>query len=198
MNFKSLLLVSTSMLVVAANANLVSNGDFEQSFSGADISGSGYWTFNAGNAGIPSWTVGMTSVDIVDSTYAPYAGAYALDLAGTPGPGSISQTLATDAGTQYTISFVGRYTGDPINQIVNVGFDGGNQQFSLTGTDTTYSFDATASTASTLLSLATDPSNSSNGNLFIDNVSVQAVPEPTGFALFGLGALGLLRRRNSR
>lgn len=51
------------------------------------------------------------------------------------------------------------------------------------------SFLATATTASTDLRIQTNPT------LDVDNVSVQAVPEPASFAALGLGAVAMVRRR---
>jgi hypothetical protein len=180
-----------------ASANLVSNGSFETyDTSMANQSGGGWWGYNAGNSGIDGWTVGMTSVDTVTAPYAIQNGVSALDLAGTPGPGSVEQSIATSVGGSYLVSFYGMASGlSGTNADVQLNFGTASQTFNMTGSYQQYTMLATASSASSLLKLATDPSNTTNGNLLVDNVSVQAVPEPTSMAALGLGALGILKRR---
>jgi len=46
-----------------------------------------------------------------------------------------------------------------------------------------------------VLSFLTDTLNTTTGNIFIDDVSVEAVPEPATMAVLGLGAAAMLRRR---
>ncbi|MCB8932978.1 MAG: DUF642 domain-containing protein [Fimbriimonadaceae bacterium] len=185
----------------ATAANLVSNGDFELANLGAaNSSGSGYWTFNAGNSGINNWTVGMTSVDIVRAPY-PFYGTQALDLVGTPGPGSVEQTLATVAGGTYEVRFQLYWTGSAINRQINVSL--GSQSLNgleLNPSDTWLSFNLTFINveANALLRLSTNPNNGGNGNTFIDNITVEApVPEPLTMVLAG-GALAAAIRRRRR
>jgi len=173
-----------------SNANLLTNPGFD-TYAGAPFSG--YAALSSGNTDVTGWTVGLTSVDIVDSAYANISLPYAIDLAGTPGPGSISQTVSAVAGF-YQVSFQGwsNQSGDLATVVASFGAT--QQSFVLTGSLQTYSFLAPAS-GSTTFSLATTPTNSSNGNIFVDNTSVEAVPEPTTMAALGLGALGFLKRR---
>lgn len=118
-------LVAIAAMAVASQANLFSNGGFEAySTSAADGGGigPGYFTYNAGNAGLNDWTIGGTSVDIVTvppGIYPIFAGNASLDLLGTPGPGSISQSITTVVGQSYDISFWAQANAAGINQTVN-------------------------------------------------------------------------------
>jgi hypothetical protein len=182
-------IVGIAGLAVAANANLVINGSFESnSYGGTD-----WKLYNAGDSGITGWTVGDTSVDIVGTNYSPYDGVFALDLAGTPGPGSVSQDVVTTA-TSYTVSFFAKGGGAP-NDTVLATFNGVTHSFTVTGGWAQYSFTGVGNAGLTDLKLATTADNGTNGNLIIDSVSVEAVPEPMTMAVLGLGAAAMLRRR---
>jgi len=186
---KYFLIVAIAGLATAANANVVINGSFESNSYG----GTNWKVYNAGDSGITGWTVGGTSVDIVGTGYSPYDGAFALDLAGSPGPGSVSQDVATTA-TSYTVSFFAKGGGAP-NDTVLATFNGVTHSFTVTGGWAQYSFTGVGNAGLTDLKLATTADNGTNGNLIIDSVSVEAVPEPMTMAVLGLGAAAMLRRR---
>jgi len=177
----------------ASAVYIVQNGGFE--LNDWDYSSS-YKKYDAGSAGITNWSVGARSVDLVTNPYPVLNGRTALDLAGTPGPGSVSQALASSAGTQYTVTFWALTTGssDPRNQYLFSVFGDQALQFNLTNTYTQYSYTATA-TNNNVLSFLTDTLNTTTGNILIDDVSVEAVPEPATMAVLGLGAAAMLRRR---
>ena len=102
----------------------VLNGGFESfDASAADGSGAGYWIYNAGNTGIDNWAVGGTSVDTVSVASLVHSGTYALDLAGTPGPGSVTQTLAVTNGLTYRVYFWAR-GGGGVNNDLDVSAQG--------------------------------------------------------------------------
>ncbi len=196
-------LVAIAAMAVASQANLFSNGGFEAySTSAADGGGigPGYFTYNAGNAGLNDWTIGGTSVDIVTvppGIYPIFAGNASLDLLGTPGPGSISQSIATVVGQSYDISFWAQANAAGINQTVNLEAIGAaTQSTSFTvavGTWTQYTWSFVADSASTNIRFSSDPLNAGNGNTFIDNV--EAVPEPMSMTALALGLAALARRR---
>jgi hypothetical protein len=175
---------------VGSAANLLSNSSFEI-YTGPSFSG--YHTLSAGDTSITGWTVGNKTIDIVDTNYPVLDGKYAVDLAGTPGPGSIWQGI-TVADNTYLVSFYGisNQTGDLAKVVASFGVT--QQTFTLTNTWTKYSFLADAD-GLTLFGLSTLPSNKSNGNVIVDSASVQAVPEPASMAALGLGAIGILKRR---
>src|SRR4051794_8493864 len=98
--------VALAAVAAPARAQVIQNGSFE---SPVVTSGSVTTVTGPGNTpGLPGWTVGPNSVDVV----APGAGTAPaanlrqyLDLDGTPGPGQISQTFTTVPGLGYMMSF---------------------------------------------------------------------------------------------
>jgi hypothetical protein len=85
-------------------ADLITNGNFGT----GDFTG---WT--ASSSGDPYYTTVTNLAPTSDSTYAAEIGAY-YDDSGNMVQGSISQTLNTVAGQQYTITFLyGEYDGNP-------------------------------------------------------------------------------------
>jgi hypothetical protein len=191
MKFQSIALVSIlGGLVASASANLVTNGSFE---THPAFAGTSYYVVNAGSTDLTGWTVGGKSIDITGIGYPVHSGAYAVDLAGTPGPGSVSQSLAT-SGTQYTVSFWATGGSYP-NDVVNVSFGSTSASFVVTGGWAQYSFTTLGNVGSTNLTLATRPENGTTGNIFIDDVSVEAVPEPMTMVALSCGLIAIARKR---
>lgn len=124
----------------------------------------------------------------------------------------LSQTFDTVAGTTYTVSFdIGfgpdsnstatSVGGAPVTQsLVDVGINGVYQSFagSTAGWTSGNSLTFTATGASTTLSFKTADTYSEYVGL--DNVAVNAVPEPETYAMMlaGLGALGFVARRRRK
>ena len=184
-------LAALCALPTVGSANLLSNPGFETYAPGAF---SGYTKLDAGNTDVTGWLVGGVSTDIVEkNSYPVHSGNYAIDLAGTPGPGSMWQNVTAPAD-MYTVSFWGLSNQSGDNAKVVATFGVTQMTFTLDGTYKQYSFTAPAS-GFTSFGLSTLPTNTTNGNVFVDDASIQAVPEPTSMAALGLGALGLLRRR---
>lgn len=167
--------------------NLITNGSFEAPVIGAQFSAQA-----AASGGLSSWTITDTGVVMIDSfdNFGAWTqpaessdGIQFLQLqthSGT-GPGTISQTFATTAGTTYQLEFdySGIYPGDITTSLTyDVGSGAQTVNMNITGNQLpwateTHQFVATGSTATL----------SFTGNYVagfwgasIDNVSVKALP----------------------
>ncbi len=196
----ALLALATS----AAATNLITNGDFE-----ADAVGSlNYATVKAGEAGITGWTVGGNSVDLVKVRFGAITGN-SVDILGSPGPGSLSQSFATLLNRTYTLTFDLSRNGNVDRRgtgYLDVRLNGGpaTNYTGVSGTVSHYSqsFLGTGGMVTLTFSSADNvPSAFTNGAV-LDNVVVTAssVPEPEAYAMMlaGLAGLGVMVRRRRR
>ena len=187
---------------MASAANLVDNGSFED-----DVITNYYSIVNAGTNGLNKWDVGGTSIDIVsdlgnNSHHWAIDGDQAIDLAGTPGPGSISQDIEAVLGEAYFLTF--QYSSNGSGQAAALEVYWGGALIATLDTpaqDTWNTFRAIVmgSVSPTTLTLVT--ANASNAGPLVDDVSVAAVPEPTSIALLGFslaGAIGFGWRRRKQ
>src|ERR1017187_3938908 len=153
---------------------------------------------------IPGWTVGGTSVDVVSSSvyggspqWWSEDGTQGIDMAGTPGPGSLTQGLTTVAGKGYTLSFWVSSNGGPYTNSLTVDWNGTPLETISTpaqGTWQQYSFSVTGTGSGTLAfscPLATD------AGALLDNVSV-TTPEPATVGLIGAGLVLIALRFRRR
>ena len=211
---KSAVIVSVMSMALAASATptLLLNGDFELPVEPPN-------TFLPVGSVIPGWTVigsGGVNVDHVSTgtSYWPGNTSQFMDLTGNTGGGGIlSSAFATVVGQTYQISFDAfngslvypgtAYTGPVLSLQASggplVNFDGTTDLPAGTPEVLTYSFTA-ASSSTTLTFMDTSGTDSNAG--WIDNVAIQAVPEPApgviaaAFLLpFGLMFLRNLRRK---
>ncbi len=196
----------------------VLNFDFETpniSSTGTPFgTGAFYQTLNAGSPVLTSWTIGGSTIDIVrqGTDYLAFSGAQYVDLAGSPGPGSVSQVFSVPAAGTYLLSFAIANNPGIGTSTVNVSVsDTSGSLFANTYNHTGSTANALGWTFTTVPFIATAPGNitinfadptGGNAGTFLDDVTVvAAVPEPTTVAAGALllGMVGLrLRRRAAK
>lgn len=192
--------LATLLFSPIASANLLTNGSFEQElvlgeagggwgfFSPADIDG---WSSETNN--IEIWNSGFNGVDAAD-------GNQFAELNAHPETGNaftLFQDIITTIGDSYELTFAYRARSGQESFSVGAGNLMDTVANTNTGSWTVYSALFTASEATTrLMFTSVDPETDTLGN-FLDNVSVNRVPEPGTLALLGLGlaGLGISRRR---
>ncbi len=219
MKLKLLMAGVLAALTTAGSANaateLVVNGGFTGSI------GRGVATVSTVSATqIAGWTVLTNYVDWSNSAWQSSDGdGYSLDLIGGFGRGVIAQTIATQAGQTYNLTF--DISGNPdmyrdAGRFITVSAGGAeigatqyvlssaNSRQNMLWTSRSMSFVATgAFTQIVFTGTSDDPANCCWGAA-LDNVSVMAaVPEPATWAMMiiGFGAVGSMvrtsRRRNA-
>lgn len=208
--FSIRLLTMATILTVAVgqlNASIVVNGSFE-----SPSIGTFYQHVPNGSAAISGWGVGYgglsasSGVDIVNDLFAPAGltpaadGHQYIDLNGSPGPGNIFQILNTVAGQLYSLTFQYSANGN-VQQTGRVGvWDTDVNGTSIVGL-TSFAHTNTPPTGLTWQTMAIqfvalgsqtmigfeqfNPLGGTNGAL-VDNVVVEAVPEPTAVIVWSL------------
>ena len=179
-----------------ADTSLLSDGDFE-TFASQVATGT-YTTINAGQT-LGAWTVNGASVDLIRNAYGAINDV-SVDLAGTPGPGYITQSFNAVAGTTYTLSW--DYFKNGEGTALDVSFGGATTSYAPPAAATHASLSWTATTSG-LQAVTFGTASNGNAGPVLDNVSltsVSAVPEPQSGALLlaGLGCMGWLVRRRQR
>ena len=193
---KNLLIIGASLCACAAQANLLVNGSFEDTA----VANNTYQNVVAGSSFITGWSVTGTSVDVIagPTTWIPQAGNQSIDLAGTPGPGAVSQIFATSVGQEYEVVFyLGSNHQGSGNKTVDVTIDGVTENLigGLTnGSWVQFVRNFTATNTSTEIKF--ESTNSGNFGGAVDNVSVEAVPEP--MTMIGLATAALLAANRKR
>jgi choice-of-anchor C domain-containing protein len=197
----SWLVATTFVLALAVDANavnLVTNGSFES----PSVSGDHVMISAVDSVSIPGWVVDEagTSVDLAQGVWFDADGFQSVDMNGIVA-GSLYQDLATTAGVKYTIRFAlaGNAFGQDDKrlevlwdgaQIADVTFDQLPEHNHINMGWSYHQLMATASGSSTRLTFhsLTGPMDSMAGFLswygpVIDDVSVEAVPEPSAALL---------------
>jgi len=180
-------------LAVAAQATIVFNGGFET----GDLTG---WTLT--NASVYD-AVCQAGHPIGAATCIVHSGNYAMSLGHAGGVTTLSQSLATTPGVLYNLEFylANDNPSDVGTETFEVMWDG-SSVYSLSSPQPSFpytlvSLDVTATSNSTTLAFLAeqDPSQ-----WFLDDVSVQAIPEATTMfmVVVGLVTAGLARRSRRR
>ncbi|WP_199104501.1 PEP-CTERM sorting domain-containing protein [Aquitalea sp. ASV11] len=167
------LLVSAALLASPlAHANLVQNGDFSQG-----------WT---------DWS--LTRAAFGTDIYLPGNNTIGFGAVSPPYMDTISQTLATTAGSSYALTFSfwnGNYNNNQLNALINghIAESFSNVNAGIGYTPSQYVFTATSN--STVLSFSgyNVPSWTYLSNVAVNQVS--PVPEPETYALMGMGLLAI-------
>jgi choice-of-anchor C domain-containing protein len=189
-------------LPAAAQAASIVNGSFE---NGTDPGT--FTTVSAGQTNITGWDVLSGSVDYIGTYWQASDGVRSVDLSGNS-IGTLGQTVtALTAGQSYKVTFdVSRNPDGGVNPRTGV-FSANGQTFNFAYSDATntranmkwatvsYTFLATGSSA--LISFASDSSGGCCFGPALDNVRIDAVPEPASWALMigGFTLLGATVRR---
>ena len=152
------------------------------------------------------WTTSGVAFSVVDTSGGvnpPIGDSY---MAQASGNDTLSQTFETTVGQTYTLSFNNANSSGPNDQggVYLSGSIDGTTLFTdytdLSNTDwLTHTYDFTATSASTTLSLDMNYYNAQGCGL-LDDISVTTAPEPSPLALSAVGSLGclLIYRRRKR
>lgn len=200
--FISFIAVAGSIAVAHAG---ITNGSFQDG-SGTTATG---WTLGGSNA------LALTDADYIANAggygASPYGGRFLSFNAGDVAANNWAyQDFATTAGQEYTVSFAYGNYGASTLQTLNVSLSDdnygtlasasfadstGTTDLSALWNSTSVTFVAASST--TRLTFTDAGSTTSSTDLFVDNVAVEAVPEPMTMLALAGGAVALLRRRRA-
>lgn len=190
-----------------AGANLLSNGSFEDTPAPA-----GSFTDLTAGQTMGAWTITNGSVDLINGYWQAEDGTQSVDMSGLDA-GTIAQTVGTNAGQEYQLSFWMAGNTDGGNAVKSLTslingqdvagspflFNSAGQSKSDMGW-TEYSYDFVSAGGPTTVSFQSNEQNPYGPAL--DNVSLKAVPEASTLVLFGLllvgGSIVLIRKRSTR
>jgi PEP-CTERM motif len=179
----SLLAASVIALCVSARAqNIVKDPGFESDTS-ESINAPNYLSSN-------DWQVTSGTSYVADFANDAHSGNNYLEISPDSDTSTIQQILNTQSGADYNLSF---YYEVLVLDPTTIDFGSNTETISDTTTDgwvpATYN-DLSASSSSTALSFST-----ANEGVFIDDVSVTAVPEPASLGLLSVAGIAIMARR---
>ena len=213
-SISAIVAASAIVFAVPAAANVILNGSFE---GGAFTGGSSLaqqivppdsttisdWTFGGDPQARPTWYENGFDNNLQQIALTAHSGNFALNLAdGSVRFVTVSQTFHTLPFQDYQVSYwVGNYSANigPAPILVNVT-DGTSNTILLSETPSAPATDAPSGTwvrfASNFIadgtsSTITFTENSGLTYVGLDDVSVTSVPEPSSWAMMGLGFAGL-------
>lgn len=178
--------------------NIVTNGGFERS----TVPSGTFVTKSAGDLTLDRWVIGGDSIDHVGTYWAAFEGTQSIDLNGTKtyfnSAGSVAQILATTVGQEYKVSWrmAGNPAGAPDTKSVEVFFGGVSRGVFTSPSSLSWSlqtFSVLATNANSELKFVSlDPTPY---GAVLDDVSVEAVPEPATMSALVLMGIAALRKR---
>jgi hypothetical protein len=209
--------------VLSTRANLIIDGGFELPVTGPGGLNSGYLAFGPGSTFGGSWLVigPAGNVAVTPSTeyttiggpliyFLSQEGSQSLDLTGEYDAGlstGVQQTIPTVAGQLYSLSFYVGAVNTPDwgpsagSAIINVLLNGNPFQTAINSDPTgdatqwkLFNYNFTAAGASTTLAFVSG-SPAPIGENGLDNIIVEAVPEPAALSILLPGSLLLWRAR---
>jgi hypothetical protein len=207
--FSRAIAVAVVWIGAAAHAIPVSNFSFEG--GGFVDDGNGTMVLPVGSTAITGWTVTGDQLAWITNPnpwgLAAQEGNRFLDLTAYPSGapfGGVTQTLATAAGQSYVVNyFLGSYTsrwgGPPVSIEFSAGGTTTTCTVSTTSTQSTWTLCSATFTASSTSTALTFRGTAGYQYIGLDNVTVEAIPEPALTLLLGSSIVALaIRHRWAR
>jgi hypothetical protein len=204
MGMRYFILTCFAVTAAASQASLIVNGSFEAGGSFVNTQ-QGAMQLLGSSSVVTGWTSGGDEIAWIDNSnlYGIFAseGSRHLDLAGffdAAPAGAIEQSFATTVGQTYAVTF-DMATNPAYGQSCIAVFAAGSFQI-FTPTvgpgqiwhSYSWNFTATSTTTTLKFQEANAGQTVYNG---LDNVAVNAVPEPASLTALGLGLAAMLRKR---
>ena len=193
----------------AAQANLITNGSFEDAAPGYTAPTGTYTTLASGSTAIDGWTVSTGSIDWIRTYWTAQDGLRSIDLSGNQQGLIVAQTVETVQNGWYQLSFwmAGNPDNGPTPKTMDVLSNGaylddfafdttGHSRSAMGWTQHVISFQA-ASNLTTVGFASTTGLGTNPYGPALDNVSLVAIPAPGAalLAMLGLSIVGWVKRK---